>query len=400
MKDGHKSREELLVELASFRQHVTETEVAVEERKQAEKDLRESERKYMALFNGMVIGIALNEMLFDESNDPWTFRFRDVNPAFEKITGLKRDDILGRTAREVFPDFDRSWVQSFNEAMEGDPVNFERPMPSLGKTVQVSAFKYKRHHFCVTFTDVTDRKRMEEALHRSKEIYETVVQDQTELICRCRPDGTLTFANAAYCRYFGKEMHDLVAHSFMSLIPEDDYDRVRKMFSSIGRTNPVVTYRHRLLFPDGRLRCQEWTDRAVFDDGGSVVEYQSVGRDVTDQEETEEELRKHRTQLEEIVEERTASLREANEQLQAEILERRNAEEEGKHLQHKLQDALSRALSGYLAICSSCKRIRDDEGHWIPLEMYMVGRTEAEFTHGVCPYCMKKLYPDLRRTPE
>ncbi|NQT91128.1 MAG: PAS domain S-box protein, partial [Lentisphaerae bacterium] len=375
----------------------TETEVAVEDRKQAEKDLRESERTYLALFNGMVIGIGLHEMLFDESNEPWSFRFVEVNPAFESITGLQRDKILGRTAREVFPELDRTWVESFAQVLEGDPVSFQRTIPSLDKTVQVSAFKYKRNHFCATFTDVTERRRMEEALHRSKEIYEAVVQDQTELICRCRPDGTLTFANDAYCRYFGKGVDDLVAHSFMSLIPEDDYERVRKMFSSIGRTNPVVTYRHRLLFPDGRLRWQEWTDRAVFDDGGAIVEYQSVGRDVTDHQKAEEDLQKYKTQLESIVEERTASLRESNEQLQAEIGERRRAEEEGSELQHRLQDALSRALSGYLAICSSCKRIRDDEGNWIPLEMYMLGRTEAEFTHGVCPYCMKKLYPDLHR---
>ena len=67
-----------------------------------------------------------------------------------------------------------------------------------------------------------------------------------------------------------------------------------------------------------------------------------------------------------------------------------------RRLNKELQDALDQvqALSGLLPICSSCKKIRDEENHWQPLEVYIRDRSEAEFTHSLCPDCAKKLYPD------
>ena len=67
-----------------------------------------------------------------------------------------------------------------------------------------------------------------------------------------------------------------------------------------------------------------------------------------------------------------------------------------RRLNKELQDALDQVqtLSGLLPICSSCKKIRDEENHWQPLEVYIRDRSEAEFTHSLCPDCAKKLYPD------
>lgn len=84
------------------------------------------------------------------------------------------------------------------------------------------------------------------------------------------------------------------------------------------------------------------------------------------------------------------------ENLQKEIIERKRVEEEREKLIKDLQEALARVkvLSGMLPICSSCKKVRDDRGYWTQIEAYIRDHSEAEFTHGICPECFKKLYPD------
>lgn len=79
----------------------------------------------------------------------------------------------------------------------------------------------------------------------------------------------------------------------------------------------------------------------------------------------------------------------------SDISDLRNAEREQKKIQKKLEKALIRALSGFIPICSNCKRIRDEKGEWHPVEAYIHDRTEAQFSHGICPECGKKLYGDL-----
>jgi hypothetical protein len=77
------------------------------------------------------------------------------------------------------------------------------------------------------------------------------------------------------------------------------------------------------------------------------------------------------------------------------ITERKRAEEERERLIIELRDALStiRTLRGMLPICSSCKKIRNDDGYWEQIDVYIRDHTEAEFSHGICPECAKKLYP-------
>ncbi len=96
-------------------------------------------------------------------------------------------------------------------------------------------------------------------------------------------------------------------------------------------------------------------------------------------------------ELEKKVEERTALLAK-------EIEERKSSEAERERLIGELREALSRVtkLRGLLPICASCKRIRDDQGYWNQIEEYLHQHSDAEFTHGICPECVDKLYPEFR----
>jgi len=134
-------------------------------------------------------------------------------------------------------------------------------------------------------------KRSEETLRESETRSRAVVEDQTELICRFLPDGTLTLVNEAYCRYFDKQREELIGHSFMPLIPEEDQKFVQEQFVSLSLENPIVTYEHRAVRSGGEIRWQQWTDRAIFDGQGHLVEFQSVGRDITERKRAEEQAR-------------------------------------------------------------------------------------------------------------
>jgi PAS domain S-box-containing protein len=134
--------------------------------------------------------------------------------------------------------------------------------------------------------EITNRKEVEEELRRSEERYRAVVEDQTELICRFLPDGTITFVNDAYCRYFNRSRRELTGKSFWPFIPVKERKKAREHLASISFQRPVATIEHQIVVRKKR-RWQQWTDRGIFDSAGNLVEFQSVGRDITVQKEGE-----------------------------------------------------------------------------------------------------------------
>ncbi len=134
------------------------------------------------------------------------------------------------------------------------------------------------------------RRRMETALEESESRYRAVIESQTELICRFRPDGTLLFVNGAFCTYYGKTADELVGRPFRRGMPVEEREIVARHLASLTHENPVGTTEHTVLMPDGSTRWQQWTDRAIFDENGAVAEFQSVGRDITDRKQAQEAL--------------------------------------------------------------------------------------------------------------
>jgi two-component system sensor histidine kinase UhpB len=128
-------------------------------------------------------------------------------------------------------------------------------------------------------------------LRKSEEKYRAIVEDQTEFICRWKPDGKITFVNEVICRYFGVPCGEIIGSTCERFLPPEDYEELKKRVATLIRENPVVVIEHRVIMPDGEIRWHRWSNRAIFDEQGRVVEFQSVGHDITERKRVEEELR-------------------------------------------------------------------------------------------------------------
>ena len=130
------------------------------------------------------------------------------------------------------------------------------------------------------------------ALRESEARYRAIVEDQTELICRFLPDGTLTFANNAYCRFFHVERDTLSDHNFMEFIPAADCAVIEAKLGALSTQLPVAPVECRVYTPQQEIRWMLWTLRKIYNEDGLFVEFQGVGQDITDRYEAEEVLRK------------------------------------------------------------------------------------------------------------
>ncbi len=135
-----------------------------------------------------------------------------------------------------------------------------------------------------------DRKTIEVALVESERRYRSVVEDQTELISRFLPDGTLVFVNDAFCRFFSIERDQILDKKFSPSISPEDKSLLKKHLMSLTNEAPVAEITYRIVLPDGQMRWLLWVNRAIFSEQGEVAEYQSVGRDISWQKQVEETL--------------------------------------------------------------------------------------------------------------
>jgi PAS domain S-box-containing protein len=277
----------------------------IDERNRAQAALSASEERYRAVVE------AQTEMVSRWLPDT-TLTF--VNEMYCRYTGKAREQLLGTRFSERIRPEDLDVLQKALASMtrENPSVTYERHVVKAGaperweQWTDFAIFDESGHisEYQSVGRDITERKQTEIALSKSEARYRAIVEVQTEMICRWLPDNTMTFVNEAYCRFFGMTRDELLSKPALAFVYPDDLPHVHAAIAMISREKPVVTYEHRVYDPAGELRWHHWTDRAIYD-GDQIIEYQSVGRDVTDLKQAEDALSASEERYRAIVEAQT-----------------------------------------------------------------------------------------------
>lgn len=171
-----------------------------------------------------------------------------------------------------------------------------------GRVLEVNLVPVPEYEYVnLISNDITHLKEAEEKLKASERKYRGVVEDQTELISRYLADGTITFANRAYCRYFGYETDTIVGKNLFSLIPKSKLKQFKAKLDSLSIKNQSITYSQEIKEKGKESRWQMWTDRALYDEDNNFIEFQSVALDITALKKTEQELRMQELYLRQII---------------------------------------------------------------------------------------------------
>lgn len=282
------------------------------------RELRESRERYRRLVEGL--------------RDEYFFYATDVNgvitymsPSLHTITGRTPEEVIGHNWRE-FVDPGEPGYRFLEEMDQLRRSGVPTPLYSVAVRhangeERVLEFRDMTVHdadgrivsiegIC---KDLTQRHRADEALRKahedleqrvqertaelltkneqlrqSQERYFSVIQDHLEFIVRWRGDGTRTFVNESYCKHCQSTAEELTGGSFMTAIVEEDRVELRQKLADVSVSSPVVVHEHRTAMPDSRIVWEHWTHRALFNPLGDLIEFQSVGCDVTERRRREE----------------------------------------------------------------------------------------------------------------
>ncbi len=142
----------------------------ITERRMAQDALRESESKYRQLFENMTSGFAVHEMIYDEQGKPIDYRYLEANPAFERLTGVPVNDLLGKTVKDVLPETEDYWIKTFGRvARTGEPLTYTNFSRELEKYYDTYVFSSEKDTFAVVFNDITEKIKAQEQVEKLNE---------------------------------------------------------------------------------------------------------------------------------------------------------------------------------------------------------------------------------------
>jgi PAS domain S-box-containing protein len=337
-KEGRRIQVILSTKLISYRGEnaVLGIVTDITERKRAEEAVRKSEDRYRSLFEDSPISLWEEDFsevkkYIDHLKDSGIKNFRqhfethpkdvakcaamvrvvDVNKASLKLYQAANKEELRSGLSKIFV---RESYYPFREEL----ISIAEGKTVFEKEAVTQTLKGEKNHVTVKWTtspeyeetlskvvvaitDITERKRAEDALKESEEKYRLLVESQTDLVVRVDPEGRFLFVSPSYCETFGKTEEELLGKKFMPLVHEDDREKTAKAMENLYQPPHTCYIEQRALTKFG-WRWLAWADKAVLDENDNVIAIVGVGRDITDKKRADEALRRQEGMYRTLVE--------------------------------------------------------------------------------------------------
>jgi len=280
----------------------------ITERVRAEEALKAEEEKYRLLFENMMNGFALHEIVLDEAGTPVDYVFLEVNAAFERMVGLRREELVGERVTEVIPGIEADtadWIGRYGKvALTGEETRFEQYAELLGRWYSVLAFSPRPGQFATIFEDVTEERLAAERIEESERRYRAIVELAPVGIVTVNLDGTVASCNEEFAQIAGYESDEMVGRHFSKLPPvrARDIPRYVRIFAAILRGRRPEPFEATWTMKDGTVRHGE-VHVALLRREDRTWGIQVIVQDITHRKEAEDELRASEAKFRDLVEE-------------------------------------------------------------------------------------------------
>jgi len=259
---------------------------------------RKNELKYRTLFTSMMEGFALHEIICDDAGVPADYRFLDINPAFQKLTGLDPSRVVGKTAREVFPNLESYWIERYGRtALTGEPRIFEDYAAPLGRYYRVIVYSPAERQFAVLFEDVTQRKMNEMLLEQERERLAVTLRSIGDGVIATDVQGKVVLLNDVAEELTGWTSRDARGRHLeevFRIVHEYTRETCANPVEQVFRTGKIVELANHtsLISRDGTERIIADSGAPITGSSGEIVGAVLVFRDMTDKQRLSESIQR------------------------------------------------------------------------------------------------------------
>jgi PAS domain S-box-containing protein len=281
----------LLTDLANDLSHGISYMRLTEIEKKAAKYIKENEEKYRLLFEGMTEGFALLEIVTDKKEKASDFRFISINPAFEKQTGLRSVDIIGKTITEILTLSYQSWIEPYkNVTNTGNSTDFEIYIAELESYFRISAFVPKNGYLAILILNITDRILADEELRSTKNYLENLINYANAPIIVWNTKSEINLFNHAFEELTGYSSEEVAGKKLDFLFPKDSLkeskSKIRHALTENWKTIeiPIIT-------KEKEIRIVSWNSAKIYNpDNKTVNSTIAQGTDITERIKAEQEV--------------------------------------------------------------------------------------------------------------
>lgn len=318
----------------------------ITERRKADILVRKSEEKHRSLVEGIS-----NIIFTTDIKGKLTY----VSPVIQPVLGYDPSALSGKHFYTLAPPEERHKIGLMLKNSLSDktgPEEFQM-VDNAGNqhSVRIIAHPYYEKEKLAGINgiieDITDRKKAEQQLKKIELQYKAVVEDQTDLICRFRPDFSITFVNPAFSRYYQISRDEILGKNLLAIISPGEQKRIRDIIGNLTENRPVKTFEHESLSAKGSVHSYHSTIRAIYNPSGEPTEFQISSRDIT-------ELQQYYEKSQHLLEE----LQLHEKELETQNEELRALRQQAEISERNYQDLYDHAPAGYFTLAPNGQIIR------------------------------------------